>query len=339
MFNQKVVFIVGAGASREYNFPLGSDLKEAIASGVRFRFEHGGSYLTGGSQELLDHIRRHVKGDVKKANEYTRAANALAGAIPSFVSIDEALHYVSDSPEAVEVGKIAIVDQILKAERGSSLAFDQRNGRPGHLPDGWIAELFSMALAQTQRKDLKSIFSHASFINFNYDRAIEQFIYFALQERASATPDEAREIVENLNMLRPYGSIGRFVPNYGDQFAFGTTAHFDPFSRLQTLGTYTDQKPMHDLAAASTALAQAKLIIILGFGYHPTNVDVIKVTTGNCGAQVIGSVLGIHGTNHSLIASHIGKNLNMSANGIELHSMKASELLQEFRPRILRLLQ
>jgi hypothetical protein len=77
LFNQKVVFVVGAGASREYNFPLGSHLKDRIAADVRFRFEYG-SQMKSGSPELLDHIRRHVKGDNVRTNEYTRAANLLA---------------------------------------------------------------------------------------------------------------------------------------------------------------------------------------------------------------------------------------------------------------------
>jgi hypothetical protein len=53
LFNQKVVFVIGAGASREYNFPLGSQLKDRIAPDVRFRFEFG-LQMTSGSPELLD---------------------------------------------------------------------------------------------------------------------------------------------------------------------------------------------------------------------------------------------------------------------------------------------
>lgn len=338
MFKQKVVFVIGAGASREYNFPLGSELKDQIATATRFQLDYG-SRLTSGSLDLLDHIRRHVNGDRVRVNEYIIAANLLAGTIPSFISIDEALHYVSDSPQAVEVGKIAIVDQILKGERGSTLAFDSRTGRLVHLPDGWIAEMFSMALAGAQRKDLHTLFDQVTFINFNYDRAIEQYLYWALQERASANAADAKEIVENLNMLRPYGSIGKFSPDYGNAFSFGSTAHFDLFSRLGSLGTYTDKKPLHDLSAMSAALIDAKLILFLGFGYHPSNVDVIKVASGKSTAFVIGSVLGVHATNHRVIEDRVAANLGINPVSVDLASMKASDLLREFRPRILSLLE
>src|SRR5882724_4348173 len=60
MFNKPVVFVIGAGASYEYALPLGSGLKDEIATKVKFRFEHGSNRLVHGDPDLLDHIRRHV---------------------------------------------------------------------------------------------------------------------------------------------------------------------------------------------------------------------------------------------------------------------------------------
>jgi hypothetical protein len=337
LFNQKVVFIVGAGASREYSFPLGSELKDRIAADVRFRFEHGSWHLVAGSVDLFEHIRRHAKGANDRTNDYTLASNELANAIPSFVSIDEALHFVSGTPEAVEVGKIAIVHHILKAERESSLTLDAGKGRLVNLPDGWIGDMFSMAVAGSRREDLVRAFDNVTFVNFNYDRAIEQYLYWALQQRASVPADDARSIVAGLNMLRPYGSIGQFAPSPSDQFAFGTTQYFDPFSRLSQLGTYTDQKPMHDVASMQSAIGAAKLVVFLGFGFHPSNVDLIKIGSGNGIGFVLGTVKGIHHSNHQLIKERIARNLQMSPGGVDLHDMTASELLRELRPRILML--
>ena len=121
----------------------------------------------------------------------------------SFISIDEALHYVGATPEAVEIGKIAIIQEILRAEGESKIRIDRQKGRPDiDIVDGcWIAGLLSMALAEIQRGQLQTAFEKVTFINFNYDRAIEHYLYWALQEpRASATADEARQIVEGLNI-------------------------------------------------------------------------------------------------------------------------------------------
>jgi hypothetical protein len=334
LFTQKVVFVIGAGASYEYGLPLGSELKERIAKAVRFRFEYG-HRLVGGDENLLDHIRRHAHGDGARSNEYTKAANLLANAIPAFVSVDEALHYVSGSVEAIEVGKIAIIDQILAAERKSKLAFDQNTGRIRSLPDGWLAEMLSIAAAGLRRSELATIFDHVTFVNFNYDRVIEQYLYWALQENLSATAEQAAHIVSNLNMLRPYGSIGKFSQNFNDQLGFGSTAYSDPFARLESLGTYTDQRPMHDLAEMDNALHVAKLIIFLGFGYHTSNVDLIKRPPGGGGLTVMGTVTGIHQSNLDVIRSRVARNLAMHVEEVTPYDLKAGELLQRLRPKIL----
>jgi hypothetical protein len=66
MFNERIIFIVGAGASSECGLPTGYQLKEAIAGGVRFQFDAGG--LSKGDKDLLDilqarfsNVEPHVK--------------------------------------------------------------------------------------------------------------------------------------------------------------------------------------------------------------------------------------------------------------------------------------
>ena len=335
MFNKPVVFIIGAGASFEYGFPLGAALKDTIATKVRFRFEHGSSYLSSGDPELLEHIRRHTP-DRKRQGEYTTAANVLAAAIGSFISIDEALHYVGATPEAVEIGKIAIIQEILRAEGESKIRIDRQKGRPDiDIVDGcWIAGLLSMALAGIQRGQLQTAFEKITFINFNYDGAIEHYLYWALQERASATADEARQIVENLHMIRPYGSIGPLSFNFSDPYSFGSTAYFDPFKRIKNIRTYTEQKPLHDADVLAKALVEAQLSLFLGFGYHATNLDLLKAIPATSDSAVLGTVVGIHPQNLGPITDRITHNMRVNR-GVSLLDMSASALLRDLRQRIL----
>lgn len=334
MFNKPTVIVVGAGASFEYGFPLGAILKDQVAKAAQFRFEHG-HRLTMGSAELLNHIRHHVSGDISRQNIYTKAGNMLAQAIPSFISIDEALHFVSSSREAVEIGKIAIIENILNAERKSSLRFDPRTGRSSLPHDGWLSELFSMAVAGLQREDLVDAFKNITFINFNYDRVIEQYLYFALQERTSADAELAEDIVGGLNMLRPYGSIGPFSPTMHHPESFGTTAHFDPFKRLSNLATYTEKKPLHDATAMRNALQGARLVLYLGFGYHASNLGVVANGEASKATSVLGTVKGINSLNHAMITDSITANIKTMRSKVELLDMTAAEMLKNLRPRIL----
>jgi len=347
MFNKPVVFVIGAGASREYNFPLGEDLKNEIAKKVRFRFNNGyGAGKNEGDQELLRQIRSHAPVS-ETQNIYTTEANVLAAAINVSISIDEALHYVGKSKHAVEVGKIAIIQSILSAERGSSLGIDPQRGRPKNgTQEGWILQLLSMAIAGSQRENLEEIFSNVTFINFNYDRALEQHLYWSLQDMASATPDQAVAIVTSLNMIRPYGTVGPLVlpggtAKGGVDFGAG---HVDLFSLIDRIRTYTETEALHDIKAMGKALRNARMVIFLGFGYHSSNLDILlndltpkerESPIRNSVAEVLGTFIGVHEANEKVIRDRISKNLWIVSENIHLLSLKATPLLEELRRRIL----
>jgi hypothetical protein len=114
MFNKPTVFIVGAGASSECALPTGAQLKAKIADGLDFYFEAG--QLSRGDNALLAILRDHSqKVDVP-------ACRSLAAAIPTFESIDEALHWWGNHQEMVNLGKIAIAHYLMEAERDSPLS-------------------------------------------------------------------------------------------------------------------------------------------------------------------------------------------------------------------------
>ena len=336
MFEVPVVFVVGAGASSEYGLPLGGALKDSIAEKLEFRFEYGGSRLIGGDADLLADIDRHVGGDREKRYEYTEAARMLAATARSFISIDEALHYLGATPKAVEIGKVAIVREILEAERNSILSYDKGTGRlVVGAKDGWIGQVMSMAVAGIQREELNRAFDTVTFVNFNYDRAIEQYLYWALQQRMLASANEARQMIERLKMIRPYGSIGPLKFNSVDVDAYGTSAYFDPFARIGNLRTYTEEAHLHDANALEQALLGARLVIFLGFGYHPTNVDLLKVLQATSHPRrILGTSKGLHGANIQTISSRIADNLKLT-NSITLFDMEATALLRELRQQIL----
>lgn len=151
----------------------------------------------------------------------------------------------------------------------------------------------------------------------------------------SASADEAKRIVENLNMIRPYGSIGPLSFDYGSPYSYGTSAYFDPFKRIGDMRTYTEGKPLHDSAILDTALAQAKLILFLGFGYHATNLDLLK-TSKKSSASVHGTAVAIHHGNLDVITERIIENFHLATKDVTLHiNMNATSILRDLRQRIL----
>jgi hypothetical protein len=336
MFKKPIVIIVGAGASCEYGLPLGSALKSSAAQKLRFIFQHG--RLTSGDQDLLNHIRRHTRNDQTRNNAYTIAANELSRTMETFISIDEALHFVSASPEAVEIGKVAVVSEILAAERRSSLAPSKETGQTRLKDVGWLPQMLSMAVAGVQKSEIETVFKQTTLVNFNYDRCIEHYLYEALQQKAGVSREQSGRIVNALTVIRPYGSLGPLEWQEPPGVAFAHSGHVDPFSLIGGIRTYTEQNALHDSEKVERALKAAELVIFLGFGFHQQNMEVLALKPSFArkqGLELLATIVGIHRENLESISSRLGKLLAVHPAAITLQDMRSAELLQELRPRIM----
>jgi hypothetical protein len=208
MFANPTVFVIGAGASAEYRLPLGSALKDRIVSAVSYRYKEDG-LLQNGDETLLNAIKRQFNSEKMTVNSFIAAGHELAASMPMHASIDEALHYWSANSEAVQLGKIAIANEILGAERNSSLSKNRETGRVDVPREGWIWPFLSMTLgSDLKREQAEQAFANVTLINFNYDRTVEQYLYWALQQYGQISDDLAASAVASLKQIRPYGSIG-----------------------------------------------------------------------------------------------------------------------------------
>src|SRR5712692_8126646 len=151
MFRRPVVFIIGAGASVDYGLPLGGALAATIAADVNFTFERAA--LASGDASLYE-----LLSATHDRQTYVAAGRRLAAVISSSVSVDDALYQLSESPEAVELGKICVVRSVLLAEKRSALQLWPGTGRmrddAGR--DGWIEQLFSIAIANHKLSELQN---------------------------------------------------------------------------------------------------------------------------------------------------------------------------------------
>jgi hypothetical protein len=288
MFANPTVFVIGAGASAEYALPLGSILRDQIASAIR---------ALETNQTLLNAISRQCNGEKTIIDSYIAAGHELAASMPMHASIDEALYYWSDKPEAVQLGKIAIAHKILGAERNSSLSENRETGRVDVPQVGWIWPFLSMTLgSDLRREQAEQAFANVTLINFNYDRTVEQYLYWALQQYGRLSADEAANAVTSLEQIRPYGSIGNLPWRVHPGPPFGGSEGADNlFSVAKSIRTYTEQQHAGIGQKIDQALDSARLVIFLGFGYHPQNMGLLKPVTSKRYPirTVIGTVRGV----------------------------------------------
>jgi len=266
--------------------------------GSPFRFE-AGNELVSGDADLPRILRMRYGDDLDGLNRALRAGNDLAQTIPVYISIDEALHYWSARPDIVALGKLVIAREILAAEQRSWLFQLGDEGRfdRATVARSWLWPFFTMAMAAIRREDVGSALRNVTIINFNYDRTVEHFIYWGLQQ-AVVPADVAAQIVKDLNVIRPYGTVGPLDWHEADGVAFGgRNSPHSLFAIAERIQTYTEQHQNTDVEERiDDALEAANLLIFLGFGFHPQNMDLITPREGSRRGNikhVIGTVFGI----------------------------------------------
>jgi len=275
--------------------PAGNLLKDFISEGIRSLFEAG-----QGETALLDIAHsRHSGFDAQ-------AAFDLARTIRTFPSIDEALHWWRARPEIVDLGKIAIAYYILDAERRSILARKNGSSTPSRAKT-WLSLFISMALSALERDEAHKAFEQVTIVNFNYDRTIEHYLYWALQELAAVPADKAADCVAGLEIIRPYGSIGKLEWQDQAGVPFGCDAQPQEVSAVVgNIRTFTEQiREANLLSSINTALNTAHLVIFLGFGFHQQNMELLASNIPNRTRPHVGLVIatskGIDEKNNPII--------------------------------------
>jgi hypothetical protein len=328
MFEKKTVFVVGAGASKEFGMPTGDDLRNEIAALISREAAQSNAPTASDFRSVL------VQTIGPNWQTLQGPGIELSAALPSFVSIDEALHYFSSNDKIVSIGKLAIAYILLKYERESKIKVNRNTGKPSphDCSKTWLAELFSMALSFAKRETVKDAFANVHFINFNYDRVIERYIGAALTDLAGINSDEAEAIATTLNMVRPYGDLGPLdIPNRK-----GIPFGYNPHQRggLKTIAdgirTYTEQMKDGTVRSQIAKLMHdAGLVIFIGFGFHQQNVALLR-SSGRY-KPVFATASGIDRDNYDLFSKNLTE---FFGDNIRLFDKKGFELMSDLRPTI-----
>jgi hypothetical protein len=343
MFKKPIVFVLGAGSSFEVGLPLGVALRNTIAESVNFHVR--GRMRIRGDEELFRRLSQHLdpnKNDPVRLTKYVVGGQELAATMPRFPSVDEALHYLSDNKEVVELGKIAITQELLRSERRSVL-FDKAGaqGAAVNAADAtWLAPFVGMALSGLKREEVASAFQHVTIINFNYDRVVEHFIYWSLQLQFKVSAEVAAKAVAGLTVIRPYGSLGKL--NWQDQkggIAYGEDeVVVDLFSVAKGIRTYTEQLEGTKIRdEISDRFESAEFVIFLGFGFHRQNANLLTPKDGHQRLHIRGilaTVKEMNPHNHEPIIGDISNTMGLRQRALLLDTTSAS-LLSNLRHIIL----
>ncbi|MBI1332683.1 MAG: hypothetical protein GC165_07365 [Armatimonadetes bacterium] len=250
MIKTKTVLVLGAGASIPYGFPSGKSLVEHILE-----------------LDPYTYINRGVDTDTKGLqNLQSRLRKSGSDSIDLFIE---------KNPTFAEIAKIAIVVAITRCEEESVRRFESGESN-------WYQYLWSrMTEGAASHPDVLE--NDLAVITFNYDTSLENFLYSRyLHAYESCKPTDANLLLDQIPVLHVFGTTGGHPIAGGRLFGEGPYVgqSRDIFATSESLLTISEAKRVDSghLSRIQEKLNSAERLVILGFGYHRENLDLLGLT-------------------------------------------------------------
>ncbi len=278
MIQNPTVFIVGAGASTEYGFPLGGALVKQIV----FHMRKEGTALRQGLAR--------VGVSLRDAEEFgIRLQDSDSDSIDTFLE--------NNREEFVRIGKTAIACVILLAEAECARQHRLVADPPA---DHWLKYVWNIARGGCSVATLPE--NRLSFVSFNYDRVLETYLDGVIQSTFNLEAAEGSTLrAKAFPIVHLHGQVsGVGFGEIGGAFA-------DNLDLLASgIRVVHDEVPTNDPAfeTAFNMIASARRICCLGFGFHPTNIRRLRLH------DIMSPDAQFHGSTFDMGEAQIGQALN-----------------------------
>jgi hypothetical protein len=269
-----------------------------------------------------------------------REALRIRDGMSTALSIDNFIHAHSTNERLVLCAKLAITKAILEAEGKSDLALDESPFQRqrldhGRVQDTWYLPLFQKIHENVQLETFGNMFDNVSFIIFNYDRCVEHYLYYALQNYFAISDTDAGQLMRKLVISHPYGTVGALPwQNFTTNISFGGLyRNAELIDLANQIRTFTERVVDNTaLAAIRCQVQEAEVIVFIGFGYHALNMELLSPKVPANSKLVVGTAYGISDISvQKAIVPRISQILKTDiARGTYIHNqLKCRELFSE----------
>jgi hypothetical protein len=326
MINKKTVFILGAGASCDFKYPLGEELRWNIIDNLLHREDRreeiAKAFCPKESQDPLI-IKSCVDGYNKKLLDFGKDLRNDGD-----FSIDAFLERFQK--KYLEMGKMAIAQIIAQAEYHERLLFETHN---------WYRLLYKK-MKENATIDTFSQ-NQVSFITFNYDRSLEHFLYTSLKSfHENITESKVCEIMKKIPIIHLYGKLDPLPwedSNNGRK-------HGDPYT-LEQFRSYLEKlsiifeeygkKIQAIFEEAFKLMEEAERLYIIGFGFAKENSSRLKINQLSS-KQIEATAQGFDLNNVDTIFNSIGEKSGASwkeskGNAVSCKTKKNSTIKLHFK--------
>jgi len=314
MFKSKTTFIVGAGASHEVGLPTGDTLKNKIADKLDISLDALGKYNGAGSRLIFCALEEMAKRSNDRARDieyYLAVAQRISKAVRQWGSIDDYI-YTQEDDELSKIAKFAIAEIILDEENTSLLQLEETRRKPDtivfkSLEDTWYHAFFELLVEGVRKSCLDQLFVNINFISFNYDRTLEHYLFYALQNGYGVDADKAANVMKSLTILHPYGTVGKleWQPNDNSPVKFGQNKYVQPAA--ENIQTFTEQ--MSDSAAVKEThdlISQTEQLCFLGFSFLDANMGLLNPAATLKAKRILATAHGISDSDCEVIKQTLG---------------------------------
>ena len=282
---KSLVLVVGAGASKEVNLPVGAELRMKIAQALDIRYNDlnrgsSGDAIIGDAFRVLataaDPLTRNI-------TPFLSSSWRIRDAMPQAISIDNFIDSHRNDERITVCGKLAIARCILTAEAESLLFVNRQevNSRKKFTDvDGtWFNAFFQLLTENCQEAEIDQRFSQVAIVSFNYDRCIAHYLHGALQNYYGISAERAAQAMNNLQIFHPYGSVGQLPwQAQSNGVDYGLKPSGPNLVKIsEGIRTFTEGiDPNHSrIVEIRRTLEQAKRIVFLGFAFHRLNLSLL----------------------------------------------------------------
>lgn len=179
----------------------------------------------------------------------------------------------------------------------------------------WFNSFFQLLTENCQQADLPKRFSQVAVICFNYDRCIQHYLFYALQNYYGMSHQDTALVLSELEFHHPYGVVGNLPwMNKSDSIEFGATPTTQQLIALAgQIKTFTEGSNEHtsDIVRVREVLGATRRIAFLGFAFHRLNVELLfpqqkkEIPTKQC--NVFATGVGISAPDATIIVDELSR--------------------------------
>ena len=291
MISTPTTLVLGAGASRHLNYPLGPELVQWLAG------------RSGADHEVPGELSAEEIDDF-----LTRMKEYRPDSIDEFLEIEE----------RADIGRYMLASALKRHE-----SLDLLLGFSGS--PGWYTRVFNALLDGQGRPAFAD--SELRVVTFNYDRSFEVFLHERVKRRFQLSHDDAADLVRSIPLVHVHGSLGSY-PEVPYQAEASPEELLSISQQIKVVSEVADPDDggfaSPEFETANRLLEEAERIFFLGFGFYRDNVRRFKYFSPDAPAEKVRGTLVMDEIDRREVVSRLRRDGVISVDGA-LNSHKCDE--------------